>query len=95
MVHNIVRHHTLPFRAQTMYSKGKYTSGTGMGSLILQKGGPGGASSYIDIDDYLNTTGFKTIGGSGVHEGFGKLSKKLASLSIDPPSKARRRNIVM
>lgn len=95
MVNNVVRHHTLPFRSQTMYSKGKYSSGTGMGSVLLSKGGPGSASSYIDIDDYLNQTGFKHIGGSGVHKDFGKLSQKLSKLSVEPPSNIRRRNIVM
>jgi len=94
MVHNIVSHHTLPFRGQVMHSKGKYTSGTGMGSVLLQRGGPGGASSYIDIDDYLQQTGKKSIG-SGVHKDFGKLSNKLSQLSIEPPSSIRRRNIIM
>lgn len=31
--------------------------GTGMGSVLLQTGGPGGASSYDSIADYTRTTG--------------------------------------
>jgi hypothetical protein len=95
MVNNIVSHHTLPFRGTVMKSKGKYTSGTGMGSVLLRTGGAGSASSYIDIDDYLNTTGIKHIKGSGVHRDFGKLSSKLSQLSIEPPSNIRRQNIIM
>jgi hypothetical protein len=95
MVYNIVRHHTLPFRGQVMTSKGKYTSGAGMGSVLLQKGGPGSASSYIDIDDYINTVGIQHLSGKGVNKGFGKLSEKLSKLSVEPPSNIRTKNIVM
>ena len=33
------------------------TVGTGMGSVLLQTGGPGSASSYDSIADYTRTTG--------------------------------------
>ena len=97
MVYNIISHHSLPFRAQTMKGIGKHSQGQGMGSLLLQKGGPGGASSYIDIDDYIDTTGRNPYK-SGQHakgKGLEKLSSKLSNLKIEPSSTIRRKNITM
>lgn len=97
MVGSIVRKHTIPFRHQVMTKSGMHSSGSGMGSLILQKGGPGVGSSYMDIDDYMDTTGrnpFKSEQGAmgkGLRDVMGKLSK----LSINPPSTIKRKNITM
>ena len=94
MVNSIIRHHSLPFRSQTMKGVGKHSSGQGMGSLLLNKGGAGGASSYIDIDDYIDTTGrnpYKTASGKGLE----KLSGKLSKLQIEPSSTIKRKNITM
>ena len=97
MVNSIIRHHSLPFRGQTMKGGGKHTSGQGMGSLLLNKGGAGGASSYIDIDDYIDTTGrnpYKTAQHSR-GKGLEKLSGKLSKLQIEPSSTIKRKNITM
>jgi len=97
MVFNIVRHHSLPFRAQTMKGGAKHTQGQGIGGLLLNKGGAGGASSYIDIDDYIDTTGrnpYKTEQ-HAKGRGFEKLSSKLSNLKIEPSSTIRRKNITM
>ena len=97
MVFNIVSHHSLPFRSQTMKGRGKHSQGRGMGSLLLQTGGPGGASSYIDIDDYIDTTGrnpYKTdqhIKGRGLEQ----LASKLSKLNIEPMGNIKRKNIRM
>jgi len=77
-----------------MKGGGKHSSGQGMGSLLLNKGGPGGASSYIDIDDYIDTTGvnpYRTAKGKGLE----KLSGKLSKLQIEPSSTIKRKNITM
>ena len=97
MVFNIVRHHSLPFRAQTMKGVGKHTQGQGIGGLLLNKGGAGGASSYIDIDDYIDTTGRNPFKSEQHAKGRGleNLSSKLSKLKIEPSSTIRRKNIVM
>ena len=94
MVHNIVTKTSLPVRGQVMHKKGKHVQGMGMGSVLLNKGGPGGASSYIDIDDYVNQTGnnpFKTKG-QGL-KNLGEISKRLQKLT--PQADIRKRNITM
>lgn len=96
MVQNIVKHHTLPFRHQVLTKTGKHIQGMGMGSVLLSKGGPGGASSYIDIDDYISTTGrnpYRSKGSRG--QGLEKLTSKLQKLEITPPSDIKRKNITM
>lgn len=69
--------------------------GRGMGSVLLQTGGPGSASSYESVEEYRDTTGR----GLGLGLGLGLsgsdrsgLSKKLESLSITP-SKQKPKNI--
>ncbi len=96
MVHSIVTKTTLPFRGQVMHHKGKYTSGAGMGSVLLNTGGAGSASSYIDIDDYIETTGRNPYGakGQGI-KGLNELSQKLSKMNINPSSHIKRKNITM
>jgi len=97
MVFNIVSHHSLPFRAQTMKGRGKHSQGQGIGGLLLNKGGVGSASSYIDIDDYIDTTGRNPFKSSQHARGRGleKLASKLSNLKIEPSSTIKRKNIVM
>lgn len=94
MVHNIVRSHTLPFRHQVLRKDKQHLSGTGTGSLLLNKGGAGGASSYMDIDDYISTTGRNPLKGSE-GRGLNKLASKISKLEINPPSSIKRKNITM
>ena len=53
----------------------KQMSGRG-GSVLLSKGGPGSASSYYGLDDYLQTTGRGIypveMGGNGLSSSLGK-----------------------
>lgn len=73
-------------------------TGKGMGSVLLMKGGPGGASSYQDIDDFIQTTGIDPFSKSRKVVGSGmkgkKLTEKLEKLTILTPS-TKRRNITM
>ena len=97
MVFNIISHHSLPFRSQTMKGRGKHSQGMGIGSVLLNKGGIGSASSYIDIDDYIDTTGRNPYKSSqhSMGKGFDKLASKLSNLKIEPLSNIKRRNITM
>jgi hypothetical protein len=110
MVHNITRHARLPFSNAVVipHQKGTQTKigqglGTGMGSVLLNKGGPGSASSYMDIDDYIRQTGNNPSRGgqsenfsnslSGSGQGIHKISSKLSKLNLDKAGK--RKNITM
>jgi hypothetical protein len=68
--------------------------GRGMGSILLQSGGPGSASSYEGVEDYKDTTGRGLGLGLGCGLGINRsgLNKKLESLSITP-SKQKPKNI--
>lgn len=72
--------------------------GTGIGSVLLRTAGGGAGSSYMDIDDYIATTGidpYKRTNAEKKGEGLRSLSKKLSNLSIkDEPMKLRK-NITM
>jgi hypothetical protein len=65
--------------------------GKGMGSVLLQVGGPGSASSYGSLEEYKDTTGRGLGLGLSTPDRSG-LSKKLESLSINP-SKQKPKNI--
>jgi hypothetical protein len=89
----------LPFRAVSMTPhNSKVMSGKGMGSVLLRTGGPGAASSYSDMDDFIRTTGIDPYSKSrkvvGMGVGGKKLAEKLEKLTIIQPS-AKRRNITM
>ena len=58
----------------------KIMEGRGMGSVLLNKGGAGGGSSYESIDDYMNITGNSPARGSG-------LGEKLHRLIVKPLNK--------
>jgi len=87
--------------AISAYHKGmKFVKGQGMGSVLLSTGGGGSASSYMDMDDYIATTGLNPYTRSGVKQSKGSgipssLSSKLSKLSIAPPTSTPRKNIVM
>lgn len=94
MVFNMTRLHMIPNRSHKV-------KGRGVGSVVIRDGGPGGASSYMNLEDYTHTTGInpftrsnpllvpnkKTFGtfGSG-------LKDKLERLSSLP---SKKKNIVM
>lgn len=98
-MHNIVRFHTLPFRSQVMKGGHHHSIGKGNGSLLLQKGGAGSASSYMDIDDYIHQTGrnpYKENDSHVMGKGLKKLSSKISKLEIEPSShRTVRKNITM
>ena len=100
MVYNTTRHVKLPMRNATMRTHtGRTLNGGGMGSVLLQKGGPGVGSSYTDIDDYISTTGINPYARSGIVKASGtglgkKISEKLSKLAIIP-EKLKRKNITM
>jgi hypothetical protein len=58
----------------------KLMEGKGIGSVLLNKGGAGGGSSYTSIDNYLETTGNQLPRGSG-------LGEKLHRLIVKPLTK--------
>jgi hypothetical protein len=76
-----------------------HVQGKGMGAVVIRKGGPGAGSSYMDLEDYIHTTGNNPetyaadftakMSGGRISK---KLSSKLSSLSIEPK---KRKNIVM
>jgi hypothetical protein len=105
MPHNSVRliqlphHNASNLHAISAYHKGmKFLKGEGMGSVLLRTGGPGAASSYMDMDDYISQTGINPYTRAGVTQGKGlpkSLSSKLSNLNIAPPTGLPRKNIVM
>ena len=54
----------------------KLMEGRGMGSVLLNRGGAGGGSSYTSMDDYMNITGNSPARGSGLGEKLHKLIVK-------------------
>ncbi len=72
-------------------------SGKGMGSVLLSKGGPGSASSYMDMDDYIAQTGNNPLAKTRSSTGTGlkSLSSKLSKLSVDRSDMPKRKNITM
>jgi len=54
----------------------KPLTGSGMGSILMSRGGPGAGSSYASIPDFEHDTG-RTLGGT-------LLSEKLTRLMVKP-----------
>ena len=82
----------------TYFMKGSGMHGCGTGSVLLRTAGGGAGSSYMDMDDYISTTGINPYARASPVMGKGipsKLSAKLSKLSIAPPTKTQRKNIVM
>ena len=87
----------LPHSNAIFTTRSKVINGKGMGSVLLSTGGPGAASSYMDMADYIHTTGRQSKmprerSGTGV-KSFGKLNEKLSGLKLDV--QPRRKNITM
>ena len=81
----------------TGFGLGAGMSGCGNGSVLLRTGGGGAGSSYMDMDDYIKTTGidpYKRTGVQKAGKGLSSLSSKLQNLSTKPLSSVRK-NIVM
>jgi hypothetical protein len=55
--------------------------GKGMGSILLDKGGPGAGSSYRSLEEYEDTTGRGLASHSGHSH---KLTDKLSKLMVKP-----------
>lgn len=100
MVYNPVRYSVLPGRNATIMSHVHRIkpAGSGMGSVLLQRGGAGSASSYRDIDEYIGVTGRNPIreseiirsalpSGSGISS---KLADKLSKLTTGTGKRAKR-----
>ncbi len=101
MVFNSAKHAKLPFSNATIRPHTNrliHSTGSGMGSVLLSKGGPGVGSSYSDMDDYIATTGINPYTRAGVVQKRGKglsdLSSKLSKLNVVPDG-AKRKNITM
>lgn len=79
------------FRPHTMNGK-VITSkmrGMGAGSVLLDKGGAGSGSSYYSMEDYLATTGEKSVA-KGLGLG-GAIEDKLSKLKVGTPKLEGRR----
>lgn len=90
--HMLFRPHTMS-GGRVITNKG---CGTGMGSLLLDKGGAGSGSSYTSMEDYLATTGSgfhpmslakKRTAGLGLG---GAIEDKLSKLMVKPEIKLRK-----
>mgnify|MGYP000545139330 CR=1 FL=1 len=98
----IPHHRCCNMSAISAQGKGmKFIGGAGVGSVLLRKGGPGSASSYMDMDDYIATTGINPYTRAGFSQSKGSgmpksLTSKLSKLQIAPPPDGpKRKNITM
>lgn len=93
----------LPFSNAKLHAhKPSVIGGSGMGSVILRTAGGGAGSSYLDIDDYIATTGLNpltkakpTLGGKGLAD---RLGQKLSNLNIEKKAATelpKKKRIVM
>jgi len=62
--------------------------GMGMGSVLLNKGGAGGASAYSGLEDYKDTTGRNPFKGSGVST----INNKLENLMLKNNSSKKKKD---
>lgn len=101
MVHNSTRIAKFPFSNAVMASHTKKMTGSGNGSVLLRTAGPGAGSSYLDIDDYVRTTGVnpyaRTAQAPTIGSGMKGLASKLSKLNIEKPTvgKPKMKNITM
>ena len=98
MVYNTTRHIRFPHSNMTMAAHTRRPFGKGVGAVLLRDaGGAGSASSYMDMDDYIRTTGrdpnaYKTTSGKGL----ASIASKLSHLKIETPKHmSKKKNIVM
>jgi hypothetical protein len=61
-------------------------NGKGMGSVLLNRGGAGSASSYASVDQFVDDTGLTPLRGAGLGE---KLHKLMVKPMAKKPSNIR------
>jgi hypothetical protein len=93
------RYVKLPFSHSTLKQGRKHigAKGTGMGSVLLRTAGGGAGSSYMDMDDYIATTGINPYARAGTvasGSGLKKITEKLSKLGSSDKA-PKRKNIVM
>jgi hypothetical protein len=81
----VYRPHTMSGKVVTNKMKG-----TGMGSVLLDKGGAGSGSSYYSMKDYLATTEEKRPHTKGLGIG-GAIEDKLSKLTVAEPKLPRKK----
>jgi hypothetical protein len=103
--HIFLPHSSAKLRALNRASMNSRIQGRGAPTFLLD-GGIGGQSSYTSVEDYMNTTGRDPytnklnrpqvipahVSGSGLAD---KIASKLSKLSLEKPSKPKKKNIVM
>lgn len=91
-------HNASILKAMNAGIKKSMMKGSGNGSVLLRQGGGGAGSSYMDIDDYIATTGINPYTRANTKSGTGMgstFTNKLSKLNIAPPTQKLRKNIVM
>jgi len=82
----MVRKVYLPTSNGIMITATRKIKGTGNGSVLLQKGGPGAGSSYGSIDNYFNETGIDATKApkmsSSIGNGINKINSSLEKLLV-------------
>jgi hypothetical protein len=80
---------TLPTSSGTVWSHTrKHINGKGAGSVLLDKGGVGSASSYLSLEDYVNQTGLDPtknepkVLGKGIAKSLASVNDKIEKLLI-------------
>lgn len=79
---------SIPASGSHQHTTTRKIKGMGMGSVLLNKGGAGGASSYSSIEDYQDTTGRQVFKGSGVSS----LNNKLENLMLKNNSGKKKKD---
>ena len=80
----MVRKVYLPTSNGIMITATRKIKGTGTGSVLLQKGGPGSGSSFQSVDEYFNTTGIDATKSPKISSGNGlnKINSSLEKLLV-------------
>ncbi len=80
----MVRKVYLPTSNGIMITATRKIKGTGNGSVLLQKGGPGAGSSFQSVDEYFNTTGIDATKAPKMSSGNGlnKINSSLEKLLV-------------
>ena len=80
----MVRKVYLPTSNGIMITATRKIKGTGNGSVLLQKGGPGAGSSFQSVDDYYQQTGVDATKAPKISSGNGlnKINSSLEKLLV-------------
>ena len=75
---------SLPASGGTIWSHTKkHINGSGVGSVLLNKGGAGSASSYLSLEDYIDQTGqHPVVSGKGVSKSLSAVNNQLEKLLV-------------